>query len=204
MNIGSQIKSRREELRWTQDKLAEELHVSRSAVSNWEVGRNYPDIKTIISISKAMGLPLDELLQEEGDVVDKISADTVIRKKQTHTIKRLRAIVVLLISILLLISLSLGSSKAVSSSNQIESIKVFDNSVTVKLHLPFYRSVDGFIGGTDYSEDGEKVFFLQIGTRYSVKHQDTLSLSLPSNSAVEMICIVDEKNEVIYSLTLKE
>ncbi len=204
MNISDKIKIRREELGWTQDKLADKLHVSRSAVSNWEVGRNYPDIKLIVSISKEMGMPLDELLQEGDDVVNKISADTIVRKKQTHIIKRLRFLVALLIAILLFVSLSLNFSKSVSSSNQIESVNVSNNTVTVKVNLPFYRSVDGFIGGIDYSENGESMFNFQIGTIYSVIHQDTLNFSLPANHAVDGLCIVDQKGEIIYSMKISE
>nr|WP_276325603.1 helix-turn-helix transcriptional regulator [Vagococcus teuberi] len=34
----------------TQEQLSEILNVSRSTVSSWEVGRNYPDLETIIAI----------------------------------------------------------------------------------------------------------------------------------------------------------
>lgn len=38
MEIGAQIKTRRQELNMTQEQLAKELNVSRSTVSNWEIG----------------------------------------------------------------------------------------------------------------------------------------------------------------------
>lgn len=44
MVLGQRIKEEREKLGWTQDRLAEELHVSRQAISKWEVGSAYPDI----------------------------------------------------------------------------------------------------------------------------------------------------------------
>lgn len=38
MEIGAQIKTRRQELNMTQEMLARELHVGRTTVSNWEIG----------------------------------------------------------------------------------------------------------------------------------------------------------------------
>ncbi|WP_143799028.1 helix-turn-helix transcriptional regulator, partial [Oenococcus oeni] len=38
------ISSKRRELGMTQDQVAELLHVSRQALSNWEKGKNYPDL----------------------------------------------------------------------------------------------------------------------------------------------------------------
>ncbi|UBM06934.1 helix-turn-helix domain-containing protein [Enterococcus mundtii] len=47
----------------TQEELAKRLNVSRSAISNWEIGRNYPDIHTLVEISTSLGVSLDELLE---------------------------------------------------------------------------------------------------------------------------------------------
>ena len=38
MEIGAQIKARRQELNMTQERLANKLNVGRSTVSNWETG----------------------------------------------------------------------------------------------------------------------------------------------------------------------
>lgn len=38
MEIGAQIKTRRQDLNMTQEMLAKELHVGRTTVSNWEIG----------------------------------------------------------------------------------------------------------------------------------------------------------------------
>ena len=42
MSIGEQIRAGREELRLTQEELAEKLDISRQAVSKWESGISTP------------------------------------------------------------------------------------------------------------------------------------------------------------------
>ena len=59
------LKEKRKELGLTQEQLAKDLNVSRSAISNWEIGRNYPDIETLITISNVFNIPLDYLLNED-------------------------------------------------------------------------------------------------------------------------------------------
>lgn len=81
MKIGTIIKEKRTKLGLTQEDLAKKLHVSRSSISNWEIDRNYPDIKLIVNVSKVLNIPLEELLKEDSDIVNKISEDTIIRKK---------------------------------------------------------------------------------------------------------------------------
>ena len=49
--IGERIKESRKQKSLTQQELAEKLNVTRSAISNWEVGRNYPNLDLIIQIS---------------------------------------------------------------------------------------------------------------------------------------------------------
>lgn len=73
MNIGEQVKNERIKKGWTQEHLGNLLNVSRSAVSSWEVGRNYPDLETIIAISDLFEIPLDNLLREDIEVVKDVS-----------------------------------------------------------------------------------------------------------------------------------
>ena len=51
MKIGSIIKKQRQARDLTQEQLAEYLNVSVSAVSQWESGKNVPDISTILSFT---------------------------------------------------------------------------------------------------------------------------------------------------------
>ena len=52
MNIGNQIKKYREQLKISQEELADKIFVTRQTISNWENNKNYPDIKIIILYSR--------------------------------------------------------------------------------------------------------------------------------------------------------
>ena len=52
MEFGDQIKELRKRNSLTQDELADKLHVTRQAVSNWENDRNLPDLEMLIDISR--------------------------------------------------------------------------------------------------------------------------------------------------------
>ncbi|NCB51777.1 MAG: XRE family transcriptional regulator [Clostridia bacterium] len=49
----------------TQDALAEKLHVTRQAVSNWETGRTQPDIDMLSEIADAFGADIAEVIYGE-------------------------------------------------------------------------------------------------------------------------------------------
>ena len=49
----------------TQEELAEDLFVSRTAISKWESGRGYPSIDSLKEISKYFSVPIDDLLSSE-------------------------------------------------------------------------------------------------------------------------------------------
>ncbi len=49
----------------TQEELAEDLYVSRTAISKWESGRGYPSIDSLKQISIYYGVSIDELLSGE-------------------------------------------------------------------------------------------------------------------------------------------
>ncbi len=65
MEIGSIIKNARNEAGLTQEQAAEALCVSRQTVSNWENGKTYPDIISVIKMSDLYSVSLDHLLKEE-------------------------------------------------------------------------------------------------------------------------------------------
>lgn len=78
MEIGQEIKKKRKELNITQDELAKQLNVTRAAISNWEVGRNYPDIQFLVQLSDELNISLDQLLRGDKKMVS--SMDKKIKK----------------------------------------------------------------------------------------------------------------------------
>lgn len=63
--ISKNIKKLRSENGFTQDKLAEELHVTRQAISSWETGRTQPDAQMLISLSEIFSVPIEMLIYGE-------------------------------------------------------------------------------------------------------------------------------------------
>lgn len=66
MELGQQIKAHRKALGLSQDDLAEKIFVSRQSISNWENGKTYPDVHTLLLLAQAFDVSLDELIK--GDV----------------------------------------------------------------------------------------------------------------------------------------
>lgn len=52
----------------TQEEFAEELGVSRQAISKWENGSSIPDIQMLIKIADYYNLTLDQLVRDEFDL----------------------------------------------------------------------------------------------------------------------------------------
>lgn len=65
MEFNEKLQQLRKEKEWTQEQLAEELYVSRTAVSKWENGKGYPNIDSLKRLSKILGISIDELLSGE-------------------------------------------------------------------------------------------------------------------------------------------
>lgn len=63
--ISKNIKKLRSENGFTQDRLAEELHVTRQAISSWETGRTQPDAQMLISLSEIFSVPIETLIYGE-------------------------------------------------------------------------------------------------------------------------------------------
>lgn len=80
MNIGDQITSVRREQQLTQEQFGGMFHVTRQTVSNWENGKSYPDLQTLIAISDRFGVSLDTLLKGDTAMVKVIDRERVLGK----------------------------------------------------------------------------------------------------------------------------
>lgn len=65
MTFGEKIQKLRKETGLSQEELADQLNVSRQAVSKWERDSGYPETEKIVRMSKLFHVSLDYLLGEE-------------------------------------------------------------------------------------------------------------------------------------------
>lgn len=69
MAFGDKLQAVRRAAGLTQEQMAEELQVSRQAVSRWESGRSFPEVEKILYIANRYGISVGELFEEEVPTV---------------------------------------------------------------------------------------------------------------------------------------
>ena len=85
VEFGEQLRKAREEKGMTQQTLAEQLFVTRYAVSKWECGERYPDLPTTQKIAEVLDVSLDDLLSGK-DMAKAVEINPVVEKKSANNI----------------------------------------------------------------------------------------------------------------------
>lgn len=83
MEFPSQLKAHRERLALSQEDVAQRIYVSRQTISNWETGKTYPDIHSLLLLANLFDVSVDVLLR--GDVA---SMETKVRN-DSRTLRHL-------------------------------------------------------------------------------------------------------------------
>lgn len=78
MEIGKKLKDARMKSGFTQEQVAEEIHMSRQTISNWETEKSYPDIISVIKLSDLYAISLDELLKGDEKMIEHLEETTNI------------------------------------------------------------------------------------------------------------------------------
>ena len=78
MEIAVQIRKHRTESGLSQKDLADKIYVTRQTVSNWENGKSYPDIQSLLLLSQLFGVTVDQLIKGDLDTMkQEISQEAV-------------------------------------------------------------------------------------------------------------------------------
>lgn len=70
MKLNDLLKQKRLASNLTQEQLAEKIYVSLKTISNWERGKTFPDIESLINLSQLYHLSLDNLLVKGSGIVN--------------------------------------------------------------------------------------------------------------------------------------
>lgn len=73
MSLGEFIAKRRKHMRLTQEKLAEMMHVSKSAVAKWETDGGIPDRDNLKNLAEVLNITVDDLYR----IINSQNADRV-------------------------------------------------------------------------------------------------------------------------------
>lgn len=89
--VGRRLRSRREELGWTLEKVGVLIGIdesaSRARISRYELGTHEPPVKTARLLAQALGLPLAYLYCDDDGV-----ADLLLRLHQLNTANARRVV----------------------------------------------------------------------------------------------------------------
>jgi len=80
IEIANRLVQMRKEKGYSQEALAEQLGISRQAVSKWERAESSPDTSNLITLAKLYGVSLDELLDTDQE---KFESGEPIKKKDS-------------------------------------------------------------------------------------------------------------------------
>ena len=80
MEVSTQIKKYRNSMKLSQEELAEKVYVSRQTISNWETGKNYPDIHSLLLLSSLFNVSLDQLVKGDVGIMKEEISKTEIKK----------------------------------------------------------------------------------------------------------------------------
>jgi len=62
MTLGEKIQRLRKQRSISQEQLAEQMNITRQAVSKWELGESIPDVENIVRLSTILEVSTDYLL----------------------------------------------------------------------------------------------------------------------------------------------
>ena len=107
MEFHEKLQELRKQRGLTQEELAQQLYVSRTAISKWESGRGYPNIESLKAIAKLFSVTVDQLIS--GDALL-----TIAESEQTEKVSHIRDLVfgLLDVAISMLLFLPLFAQRA--------------------------------------------------------------------------------------------
>ena len=155
MEIGKSIVKIRKDKNLTQDDLARKYYVTRQTISNWETGKSYPDLETIVKISDDFNISLDVLLKEDNKMVKEIDNKVKANKKYK---KILMYIVIIICVMAYVFYKEIKLNKFYFEEEKIDKSNIFSETLTINKENEYKgkRLTIDNLSIANYFEDYEK------------------------------------------------
>ena len=127
MTTGEKIQNLRQKKGWSQERLGQELNLSRQSISKWESGTATPTVDNLKELAKIFDVSVDSLLENEINILEK-------DKKEDKFIKIFPFVltgIIAVIAIVLIVSQVKMYNRLEWLENRINSLGVTTNTVYV-------------------------------------------------------------------------
>ena len=128
MEFSEKLQALRKQKGLTQEQLAKELYVSRTAISKWESGRGYPNIDSLKEIAKFFSVTVDRLLSGEEVL-------TIAREDQKRKESYLRDLVfgIMDISLVIFLFLPIFGQKVNDAVQEVSLLALTETAPYIKI-----------------------------------------------------------------------
>ena len=110
MEFGEKLQMLRKARGWSQEELAQQINVSRQALSKWESGASIADTANVIALSRLFGVSTDYLLLCESEAASAPAAGSAPTKESKWPVPRIAWLVILLVAVVGLIAMHILAS----------------------------------------------------------------------------------------------
>ena len=110
MEFGEKLQMLRKARGWSQEELAQQINVSRQALSKWESGASIADTENVIALSRLFGVSTDYLLLCESEAASAPAAGSAPAKESKWPVPRIVWLVILLVAVVGLIAMHILAS----------------------------------------------------------------------------------------------
>ena len=101
MSLSENIRNKREELKLSQEYVADQLGISRQAVSKWETGQSEPTASNLMELAALFEISLSELVDPQKYAEEQEALKMRYGKKQPNKKKKIKIIIAVIVCLLL-------------------------------------------------------------------------------------------------------
>jgi len=101
MSLSENIKNKRQELKLSQEYVADQLGISRQAVSKWETGQSEPTASNLMELAALFEISLSELVDPQKYAEEQEALKMRYGKKQPNKKKKIKIIIAVIVCLLL-------------------------------------------------------------------------------------------------------
>ena len=139
----------------TQQELADELHITKQAISKWEKGKSVPDISSVERLSSFFGVSADYLINDSIETAKNETTTVILSKHLNKLNVILISALALMFAVVVALSITVGvllNNNKLSDTVEVngfeitylsdETFYIDKNNKTIRLNFNIYNSTD--------------------------------------------------------------